>query len=288
MDPTAPGRRRSGRTAVGRPARHLPVALGHTVEEIDPIPGLPDMVFAANGATVIDGIVVRRPVPLPGACRRGTGLPELARRRRLRDARGEAGQRGRGRPAADRAVPARRHRVPHRPRRPRRGPGALRPAGDHPAAGRPALLPPRHRADRARRRRGRLPTRRRSRPRAARVLAQLFPDAIVASVADAAVLGLNAVSDGRHVVMPVQATGLAAQFAERGYDAGPGRPVRAVEGRRRTEVLHAGAEGRMSSMTTNRTADADRRGRALDRAQLPPAAGGHRRGRRRLGDRCGR
>ena len=30
--------------------------LGHTVEEIEPIPGLPDMVFAANGATVIDGI----------------------------------------------------------------------------------------------------------------------------------------------------------------------------------------------------------------------------------------
>ena len=31
--------------------------LGHTVEEIEPMPGLPDMVFAANGATVIDGDV---------------------------------------------------------------------------------------------------------------------------------------------------------------------------------------------------------------------------------------
>ena len=30
--------------------------LGHTVDEIDPIPGLPDMVFAANGATVVDGL----------------------------------------------------------------------------------------------------------------------------------------------------------------------------------------------------------------------------------------
>jgi len=29
--------------------------LGHQVEVIDPLPGLPDMVFAANGATVIDG-----------------------------------------------------------------------------------------------------------------------------------------------------------------------------------------------------------------------------------------
>src|SRR6266545_567544 len=32
--------------------------LGHTVELIEPIPGLPDMVFAANGATVIDGSVL--------------------------------------------------------------------------------------------------------------------------------------------------------------------------------------------------------------------------------------
>ena len=32
--------------------------LGHTVRIIDPQPGLPDMVFAANGATVIDGKVL--------------------------------------------------------------------------------------------------------------------------------------------------------------------------------------------------------------------------------------
>jgi N-dimethylarginine dimethylaminohydrolase len=32
--------------------------LGHQVELIDPIPGLPDMVFAANGATVVNGKVL--------------------------------------------------------------------------------------------------------------------------------------------------------------------------------------------------------------------------------------
>src|SRR5215472_9194140 len=32
--------------------------LGHTVHTIEPVPGLPDMVFAANGATVIDGTVL--------------------------------------------------------------------------------------------------------------------------------------------------------------------------------------------------------------------------------------
>ena len=35
--------------------------------------------------------------------------------------------------------------------------------------------------------------------------------------ADAAVLGLNAVSDGRHVVLPAEATDLAAALAERGF-----------------------------------------------------------------------
>src|SRR5690242_8517912 len=32
--------------------------LGHKVELIDPEPGLPDMVFAANSGTVIDGVVL--------------------------------------------------------------------------------------------------------------------------------------------------------------------------------------------------------------------------------------
>ena len=54
-----------------------------------------------------------------------------------------------------------------------------------------------------------------------RTLRQLFPDAVECSEADAAVLGLNAVSDGRHVVLPVQATGLAAQVAARGYQVVP-------------------------------------------------------------------
>ena len=33
-------------------------ALGHSVATIEPVPGLPDMVFAANGATVLDGAVL--------------------------------------------------------------------------------------------------------------------------------------------------------------------------------------------------------------------------------------
>jgi len=50
------------------------------------------------------------------------------------------------------------------------------------------------------------------------VLHRLFPDAVRATPADAAWLGLNAVSDGRHVVLPEQATGLASALRDRGYE----------------------------------------------------------------------
>lgn len=51
-----------------------------------------------------------------------------------------------------------------------------------------------------------------------RVLERLFPDAILASDDDAAVLGLNAVSDGRRVVLASAAVGLAEQLRRRGYE----------------------------------------------------------------------
>ena len=50
------------------------------------------------------------------------------------------------------------------------------------------------------------------------VLRRLFPDAVLASAADAAVLGLNAVSDGRHVVLSAEATGLMGELRVRGYE----------------------------------------------------------------------
>jgi N-dimethylarginine dimethylaminohydrolase len=49
------------------------------------------------------------------------------------------------------------------------------------------------------------------------VLRERFPDAVVADPRDAAVLGLNAVSDGRHVVLPAAAPRLAAALADRGF-----------------------------------------------------------------------
>jgi N-dimethylarginine dimethylaminohydrolase len=49
-------------------------------------------------------------------------------------------------------------------------------------------------------------------------LQALFPDAIVVGSADAYVLGLNAVSDGRHVVHPSAALGFAEQLCAAGFE----------------------------------------------------------------------
>jgi N-dimethylarginine dimethylaminohydrolase len=52
-------------------------------------------------------------------------------------------------------------------------------------------------------------------------LLELYPDAIEVATADAYVLGLNAVSDGRHVVLPATATGFARQLVDAGYEPVP-------------------------------------------------------------------
>lgn len=49
-------------------------------------------------------------------------------------------------------------------------------------------------------------------------LGALFPDAIVVGTADAYVLGLNVVSDGLHVVLPDAAAGFAAQLRRAGFE----------------------------------------------------------------------
>lgn len=55
-------------------------------------------------------------------------------------------------------------------------------------------------------------------PAAQEQLHALYPDAIVVGSADAYVLGLNVVSDGLHVVLPSAATGFIAQLREAGFE----------------------------------------------------------------------
>jgi N-dimethylarginine dimethylaminohydrolase len=57
--------------------------------------------------------------------------------------------------------------------------------------------------------------------RSRRVLEQRFPDAVLATEADAVAFGLNAFSDGHHVVLPATATGLIDQLTDRGYEPVP-------------------------------------------------------------------
>lgn len=190
--------------------------LGHTVEEIDPIPGLPDMVFAANGATVIDGLAYgaqfRFPQRAPEAPaylnwladagfdtheakERNEGEGDLLLTRQFLlagtgfrtglAAHAEA-QELFGRPVITlRLVDPRYYHLDT----------ALSVLDGDTIAYLPEAFSPSSR----------------------RVLAQLFPDAILATPADGDVLGLNAVSDGHHVVLPVQATGLARQLTARGF-----------------------------------------------------------------------
>jgi N-dimethylarginine dimethylaminohydrolase len=195
--------------------------LGHRVDLLDPQPGLPDMVFAANGATVVDGVVL-------GA--------------RFRHAERAA-------EAAAHLAWFRREGYSHvvEPEFVNEGEGDLLTVGDVVLAGAGFRTDPRAHAEAGRVLRREIVPLELVDPRFyhldtaiavldARTVAWLpdafspasqavlrgrFPDAVVASPADAAVLGLNAVSDGRHVVLPAAARDLAAAVAERGFSPVP-------------------------------------------------------------------
>jgi N-dimethylarginine dimethylaminohydrolase len=199
--------------------------LGHKVDEIAPIPGLPDMVFAANGALVVDGVVYgaqfRYPERAPEApaylnwfadqgfatheakhVNEGEGDILLTERFLLAGtgfrtdlaAHAEA-QELYGRPVITLQLVDARYYHLDTALTVLGGKGGKGGEGGDDIAYLPEAFSESSR----------------------RVLHQLFPDAVLASEADAAVLGLNAVSDGRHVVMPAAAGRLAGQIAERGY-----------------------------------------------------------------------
>jgi N-dimethylarginine dimethylaminohydrolase len=58
-------------------------------------------------------------------------------------------------------------------------------------------------------------------PASQRALLRLFPDAVMADEADALAFGLNLVSDGRNVVLNTDATGLARKLRVAGYQPVP-------------------------------------------------------------------
>jgi N-dimethylarginine dimethylaminohydrolase len=198
--------------------RQIYAELGHTVHLIEPVAGLPDMVFAANGATVVGGSVLgarfryAERAAEAGAYLdwfRGHGYTDVRAPQLINEGEGDilctgnallAGYGFRSDPEAVDELSAA-FGLPVHPVRlvdPRfyHLDTAMCVLGTSTAAYYPAAFDDAGRA----------------------VLAGLFSELIEASEADAAVLGLNAVSDGRHVVLPEQATGLAARLAEHGFE----------------------------------------------------------------------
>ncbi|MDT5035568.1 MAG: hypothetical protein QOE03_753 [Micromonosporaceae bacterium] len=197
--------------------RDLYLDLGHRVEQLDPRPGLPDMVFAANGATVVDGNV-------------------LVARFRYR-------QRAEESPAYLDWFTARGYTRVRQARRVNEGQGDYLVAGSRVLAGSGFRTVSRAHAEVARYFGLPVVALRLVDPRyyhldtalavldertimyhpaafaaeSRRLLERLYPDAITASDDDAAAFGLNAVSDGRHVVLPQAATGLIDQLRRRGF-----------------------------------------------------------------------
>jgi N-dimethylarginine dimethylaminohydrolase len=216
MDPSAPV---DAELAVAQWTRLADTyrALGHEVDLIDPIPGLPDMVFAANGATVIDGKVLGAQFRYPERAAEAPAYLSWFEAAGFAAYEAKCVNEGEGDLLlTERFVLA--------------GTGFRTELGAHAQAqelfARPVitlqLVDPRfYHLDTALTVLGGpagiayLPEA--FSPGSQAVLRQLFPDAILAGERDATVLGLNAVSDGHRVVMPVQAVGLAEALVARGY-----------------------------------------------------------------------
>jgi N-dimethylarginine dimethylaminohydrolase len=198
-------------------------SFGHQVDLLDPVPGLPDMVFAANGATVVDGLVLE--ARFANQERRAEAALHLDwHRRRVRlggpatvkPARAVNEAEGDFAVLSDRILAGygfRTSRAAHRELAAITGRSVislelvdprfyhldvaltvLDDTYDH-IAYYPAAFS------------------RRSR----RLLATLFPDALIGDDADAQVLGLNCVSDGLHVCIPAGAAHLMKLLEEAGY-----------------------------------------------------------------------
>jgi N-dimethylarginine dimethylaminohydrolase len=220
------------------------VELGHDVQLIEPRPGLPDMVFAANGATVIDGKVLvakfRHPQRADEADAYATWFRQhgwtdvrLARHRnegegdilftgneilagtgfRTAEVAHDELQEFFGRPVVRlKLVDPRFYHL-----------DTALAVLDH---GMVMYYPPAFRED------------------SREALASRFPNAIIASEADAAAFGLNAFSDGKHVVLPKAATGLRGQLRDHGFE-----PI----GVDLTELLKAGGSVKCCTLELRNT-----------------------------------
>jgi N-dimethylarginine dimethylaminohydrolase len=195
-------------------------ALGHTVDELEPRPGLPDMVYAANGATVVDGRVLGArfayPQRQPEARAhlewfRSLGVTEVREPVHVNEGEGDFAVTatyllaGRG----FRASPLSHAEAQEFLGRPVIGLDLVDPRFYHLDT---ALAVLDDAADEVMYYPGAFS------PGSRAALARLFPDALLVSETDALALGLNAVSDGLHVLLPQAAVGVFGPLRERGFE----------------------------------------------------------------------
>jgi N-dimethylarginine dimethylaminohydrolase len=191
--------------------------LGHHVDQVDPVPGLPDMVYAANGGLIIDGTAAVARFKYPQRQQESAVYAEWLRSQGLQ---------------------------PVRTRHVNEGQGDLLPVGEIILAGFGFRTDLRAHSEIAKIFDRRVISLELVDPRFYHLdtaltvlddttiayyppaftyvsrahLETLFPNAIVVDSADAYAFGLNAVSDGRNVVHPVAAAGFAKQLADAGFE----------------------------------------------------------------------
>ena len=126
--------------------RRLLEQAGAAIDCLEPVAGMPDLVFTANAAMICGKVAIPGPLPPSAAAGRRAVRPDLAGGTRLRASRPETGhlfRRGRRRPVLRRDAAG---RISHS-HGDRRSSAGRRPVGlprDLAGTGRSALLPPRH------------------------------------------------------------------------------------------------------------------------------------------------
>jgi N-dimethylarginine dimethylaminohydrolase len=192
--------------------------LGHTVRTIAPVAGLPDMVFAANGATVIRGKVLGSKFRYPERQPEAAAYLDWFRQAGYRVTReGVAVNEGEG----DIVFAGRMILAGHGFRTDPAVAAELADLFGLPVVGLRLVDPRFYHLDTALavldpETLAYYPAAFDDAGRAA--LSSAFAELIEVKDEDAEVLGLNAISDGRHVVLPEQATGMAAQLAAVGFE----------------------------------------------------------------------
>lgn len=193
--------------------------LGHTVELIEPVAGLPDMVYAANGGVLVNGHAVVARFAYPQRAAESDAYAEWMGRHGYTPVRTDHVNEGQG----DVLVAGRILLAGYGFRTDVRAHGEIATALDMPVVSLRLVDPRFYHLDTA------LAvlddTTVAFYPAAfdapsCQRLRALFPGAIEVAGADAHVLGLNAVSDGHHVVLPSAATRFAGQLRAAGF-----RPV---------------------------------------------------------------